>query len=100
MASAHDFSAEGLRAAFDGQSPLTVGLEEEVMLLDPQTMDLSPSAAEVLARLGGDPRFKPELPASQLEILTEPAPSVREPPTDSRCPLCQPCIRSRLLRAS
>jgi carboxylate-amine ligase len=28
--------------------------------------------------LDGDPRFKPELPASQLEILTEPHPTVQE----------------------
>ena len=38
------------------------------MLLDPDTLDLAPRAAAVLARLDGDPRFKPELPAAQFEI--------------------------------
>ena len=46
------------------------------MLLDPETLDLAPVAPEVLARLGGDPRFKLELPASQLEIALPPARSV------------------------
>ncbi len=43
------------------------------MLLDAETLDLAPRAAEVLARLDGDARFKPELPAAQLELLTAPA---------------------------
>ncbi|HSI79427.1 MAG TPA: YbdK family carboxylate-amine ligase [Solirubrobacterales bacterium] len=70
--------AEDLEAAFEETPPLTVGIEEEVMLVDPDTLDLVPRAAEVLARLDGDPRFKPELPASQLEILTEPVADAAE----------------------
>jgi carboxylate-amine ligase len=73
-----DARAQQLRSVFDAPEPLTVGLEEEVMLLDPETLDLSPSAAKALELLGGDARFKPELPASQLEILTEPHPTVPE----------------------
>ena len=42
------------------------------MVLDPDTLDLAPRATELLARVQGDGRFKPELPAAQLEILTEP----------------------------
>jgi len=42
------------------------------MLLDPSTLELAPRAAEVLARLDGDARFKPELPAAQLEIVLAP----------------------------
>jgi carboxylate-amine ligase len=67
-----------LRAAFDAGAPMTVGLEEELMLLDPQTLDLIPRAAEVLERVEGDPRFKPELPAAQLEIVLAPAATVGE----------------------
>jgi glutamate---cysteine ligase / carboxylate-amine ligase len=67
-----------LEAAFESAEPLTVGIEEEVMLLDPQTFDLWPGAGELLGRLRGDPRFKPELPASQLEILTAPTSSAEE----------------------
>ncbi len=43
------------------------------MLLDPVTLDLLPRAHEVLERTRGDPRFKGELPAAQLEIVTAPA---------------------------
>jgi carboxylate-amine ligase len=65
-------SADALRAAFDAAPQYTVGIEEELMLLDPVSLELAPRALEVLARLDGDPRFKPELPASQVEILTRP----------------------------
>jgi len=67
-----DLSADGLRARFDAARPLTVGIEEEVLLLDPETHDLTPRATEVLERLGQRERFKPELPAAQLEIVTAP----------------------------
>ncbi|MDQ6749534.1 MAG: YbdK family carboxylate-amine ligase [Actinomycetota bacterium] len=65
-------TAADLRAAFDGPQALTLGLEEEVMLLCPDTLDLTPRAAEVMKALDGDPRFKLELPAAQLEIVTPP----------------------------
>jgi carboxylate-amine ligase len=67
-----DLSPAGLRARFDAVAPLTVGIEEEVLLLDPETHDLAPVAATVLERLGEPERFKPELPAAQLEIVTAP----------------------------
>jgi carboxylate-amine ligase len=71
-------SADELRAAFDRPAPLTVGIEEELVLLDPESLDLAPRAAEALARMGGDERFKLELPASQLEITLPPVASVAE----------------------
>jgi carboxylate-amine ligase len=70
--------ALALRATFDAVEPLTVGIEEELMLLDPETLDLAPVAPQVLERLDGDPRFKLELPASQLEIALPPARSVAD----------------------
>jgi glutamate---cysteine ligase / carboxylate-amine ligase len=63
-------SAAALRAAFDDTEPYSIGLEDEVMLLDPDSFELVPVAQQVLERLGGDSRFKLELPASQLEIVT------------------------------
>jgi carboxylate-amine ligase len=69
-------TADELRARFDAPDALGVGLEEELFLLDPETLDLLPQAREVLERTGGDPRFKLELPASQLEIVTPPCPDV------------------------
>ena len=64
--------AEALRALFDAPAPLTIGVEDEFMLLDPETLDLVPRAAEVLAAVADDARFKLELPASQLEIVLPP----------------------------
>jgi carboxylate-amine ligase len=61
-----------VRDAFDTPSEATVGLEEELMLLDAETLDLAPHAPEVIGALGGDPRFKLEMPAAQLEIVTAP----------------------------
>ena len=66
-------TARELRAVFDATERLTVGLEEEVMLLDPETLDLTGVAAQIL-RGGG--RVKLELPAAQLEVATAPAASV------------------------
>ena len=69
-------SAAELRARFDAAPAYTVGIEDEVMVLDPRTHELAPRASEVLARAGDDLRFKPELPASQLEILAPPSATV------------------------
>ena len=41
---------EELRAVFDAPEPLTIGLEEEVMLVDPVTLDLAPVAARAAGR--------------------------------------------------
>jgi glutamate---cysteine ligase / carboxylate-amine ligase len=65
-----------LRERFDAPDELGIGIEEELFLLDPETLDLRPNAREVLERVDGDPRFKLELPASQLEIVTPPSPDV------------------------
>src|SRR5437764_10940949 len=59
-----------LARRFDEVGGFTVGVEEETMLLDPETLDLAPVSGAVLARLERDARFKPELPAAQLEIIT------------------------------
>jgi glutamate---cysteine ligase / carboxylate-amine ligase len=73
-----ELDADALRAAFEHEQPLTVGLEEELMLLHPATLDLEPRAVEVLGRLSGDARFKQEMPAAQLEIALPPAATVGE----------------------
>jgi glutamate---cysteine ligase / carboxylate-amine ligase len=68
-------TAADLRTAFDAPEPLTLGLEEELMLLDPATLDLLPRAADVV-EAAGDARFKLEMPAAQLELSLPPARSV------------------------
>jgi carboxylate-amine ligase len=67
-----------LRATFDAVAPLTLGIEEEAMLLDERSLALLARAPEVIDELGGDPRFKLELPASQLEIVLAPTATVAE----------------------
>ena len=65
---------ERLRSLFDAVEPLTVGAEEELMVLGPETLDLAPAAEDLLKRVEGDERFKGELPAAQVEIVTPPLP--------------------------
>lgn len=65
-------SPDAIAARFEAVAPLTVGLEEEAMLLDPRTLGLAPVAAAVLERTA-DPRVKLELPACQAEVVTAPA---------------------------
>lgn len=66
------FTGDELRRAFDAPEPLTLGLEEELMLLDSDSLDLAPCARELMERVGDDERFKPEMPAAQFEIVTPP----------------------------
>jgi carboxylate-amine ligase len=70
-------TAAQLRAAFEQPRDRTVGLEEELMLLDAETLDLAPHALEVVEALD-DKRFKIEMPAAQLEIVTAPHATVAE----------------------
>ena len=78
MKGSHALDAAGLRELFDRPSDLTFGIEEETMALDPETLDLAPRARELLAGLGEETAYKLELPASQIEIVTPPCPSVAE----------------------
>ena len=55
---------------FDERTSLTVGLEEELMLLDPETLELAPAAGRVLELLGPDERFGHELREGQIELRT------------------------------
>ncbi len=62
------------QAAFarDRGDELTLGLEEEVHLVDPLELGLARGAPRALERAGGDPRFVAELKESQLELVTRP----------------------------
>ena len=71
-------TTEELEAAFARGRPMAVGLEDEVMLLDPETLDLTPIAAEVVDAAPAGAPLKLELPASQVELTTEPASTVGE----------------------
>ena len=71
-------TAEELEAAFAPDRPMAIGLEEEVMLLDPETLDLAPIAREVVECAPEGAPLKLELPASQVEITTQPTATVAE----------------------
>jgi len=71
-------TAAELRARFDAAPSYTVGIEDEVMVLDPGTFELTPRAPQLLMRAKNDPRFKLELPVAQLEIIVFPSATVPE----------------------
>ena len=59
-----------LGRAFERDTTFTVGVEEELMLLDPVTWALTPAVDVALDRADGDPRFTREIRQSQIEIVT------------------------------
>ncbi|MEZ5074236.1 MAG: YbdK family carboxylate-amine ligase [Solirubrobacterales bacterium] len=66
-----------LEHSFNG-TPFTVGIEEELMLLDPETLDLSQGIEAVLADVPDEHagQVKPELFQSVLEVATTPCPDL------------------------
>jgi carboxylate-amine ligase len=69
-----------LEQRFEGGTPFTIGVEEELMLIDGETLDL---AHEIEAILAGVPedlegQVKPELFQSVLEVATTPCANVGE----------------------
>jgi carboxylate-amine ligase len=63
-------SVEELRATFDEASDLTVGIEEELTLVDPATLAQAPEIDRVLELTAGDPRYVRELRNTQVELVT------------------------------
>jgi carboxylate-amine ligase len=65
-----------MRHQFAGPS-FTLGIEEELMILDDQSLDLS-NAIETMLEVAPEGDVKPELMESVLEIATAPAPNTAE----------------------
>jgi carboxylate-amine ligase len=59
-----------LRRVFEEVSPFTIGVEEELLLVDPDTLQLLEVADLALALSEGDPRIACELRAAQIETIT------------------------------
>src|SRR3954470_9827186 len=57
-------------AAFEHTVSFTIGVEEELMLVEPERLDLAPVIDEVLPLVESDARFARELRAAQIEIIT------------------------------
>ena len=62
-------SVAELRARFDGVTDLTVGIEEELTLVNPGTLAQAPAIDRVLELAAGDPRFVRELKNTQVELV-------------------------------
>src|SRR3954470_17895358 len=75
---AETLSVATLRELFDGVTDHTVGVEEELMLLDPETLDLLPEADRVTYELGDRVALRPELPAAQVETASPVCSSIGE----------------------
>ena len=63
-------SLDACRDAFERVTPGTIGVEEELLLVLPDTLDLAGANREILEELGTDGYFHPELRAAQIEIVT------------------------------
>src|SRR3954451_4521287 len=66
-----------MQAKFTGPA-YTIGIEEELMILDTSTLELSNSIETVLDAYEGDGDVKPELMESVLEIAVGPHPNTHE----------------------
>jgi carboxylate-amine ligase len=64
--------ASALRDRFDRAAAPTFGLEEEVFLVHPASLDLLHEAAELARGVDASGAVKLELPACQLELVTQP----------------------------
>jgi carboxylate-amine ligase len=60
-----------LRRPFDAVSDLTVGAEEELLLLDPGTLEPAAASGWLLAELGESRMHRPELWSAQVELVTD-----------------------------
>jgi glutamate---cysteine ligase / carboxylate-amine ligase len=68
-------------SAFGRRAPWSLGVEEEIMLVDAETLELVPAAEDLLAEaaeLAGPGRLKPELFAAVVELTTDPCESAAE----------------------
>ena len=68
--STRPLTVEALAVAFDHPEPFTIGVEEELLLVDPVRLELVPAVDDVLELLGRDDRYARELRPSQLETVT------------------------------
>src|SRR5262245_25305586 len=59
-----------LRRLFDRVAPFTVGAEEELLLVDGETLQPAPAAEYALALGNGDRRLAGELRSAQVEAMT------------------------------
>jgi len=64
------------QARFSHPAPLSVGIEEELLLLDPVSFSPVDAGEAVLGRVGVDEQYRPELLRTMIELVTAPAATV------------------------
>ena len=64
--------AAAYRVASEAVTPFLVGVEEELILLDAESLMPMNAIERVIAAVDGDPRFATELRTCQIEIVTPP----------------------------
>jgi carboxylate-amine ligase len=70
---------------YGAREPFTLGVEEELQLLSPESFELTSRYEEVFRRAAeGDERIRPELMQSTVEVATTPARTVAEALAESR----------------
>jgi carboxylate-amine ligase len=67
---AEPLTVERCRAVFDDPPPFTLGIEEELMLVDPEALELAPVNDEVVALFDENSPYRKELRATQIELVT------------------------------
>ena len=58
------------RIAFNGSPRPTLGVELELQILDPETMNLTSGSVDIIDRVGDHPKIKQELTQSTVEVIT------------------------------
>jgi carboxylate-amine ligase len=70
--------ADGLRERFSRAGGFTIGVEEELLLVDPVNCGLAPVSEQLVSVLDDACRYRSELSAAQIEIVTPVARTVPE----------------------
>ena len=58
------------RIPFKGSPRPTLGVELEIQILDPDTMNLTSGSLDIIKRVGAHPKIKQELTQSTIEVIT------------------------------
>lgn len=72
------------RIPFHGSPKPTLGVELEVQIIDPETMNLTSGSLDIIDQVGDHPKIKQELTQSTIEIITGICESVEEARQDLR----------------
>lgn len=75
------------RIPFRGSPAPTIGVELEIQIIDPETMNLTSGSVEIINRVGDHPKIKQELTQSTIEVITGICDTVADAREDLRASL-------------